>query len=162
MHITHVRPSCQKSAISTEIEVFSRNFGGKNKIKPINFSSIPGGQTRVLAYYIAAYTLCLFFRNTFTYFVDRASSSRVTRQQLVYWLIKRTLFGVKMPPGWQTCKSHRRFIYIYIKITDSNRQPVLSFARREEEEKKSSYATAVIAVSLRGQICPSFPREDPI
>lgn len=30
----------------------------------------------------------------------------MSEQQLVYWLIKRTLFGVKMPPGRQTCKSH--------------------------------------------------------
>lgn len=34
-----------------------------------------------------------------------ASSSRVRTQQLVYWLIKRTLYGVKIPQGRQTCKS---------------------------------------------------------
>lgn len=38
------------------------------------------------------------------------ASSRVSGQQLVYWLIKRTLYGVKMPPGRQTCKSHRHAI----------------------------------------------------
>lgn len=38
------------------------------------------------------------------------ASSHVSGQQLVYWLIKRTLYSVKMPPGRPTCKSHRHAI----------------------------------------------------
>lgn len=51
--------------------------------------------------------LYIFFGNTFTYSIDRVISACQNNNSFI-GLLNGLCSGVKMPPGRQTCKSHRR------------------------------------------------------